>query len=145
MSIQIEYKGLWQKMPISKEECQIFIEEICTLHDIKNISLEIIICNDKESRLLNLEHLKANSPTNILSFPSQIFSLASLKGLTQFIENTFVGSLVLSIDTLEREAFLYYQDKSQYAKDLLLHGFAHLIGFDHGEEMDYFCGSIEKI
>ncbi len=139
MNIEIEFKGLWQKMPIQKEECQIFIEEICALYAIKNISLEIIVCNDKESRLLNYKHLKANSPTNILSFPSQIFSLASLQGLTQFLENTFLGSLVLSIDTLEREAFLYHQDKILYTKDLLIHGFAHLIGFDHGEEMDNFC------
>ncbi len=143
MAIKIEYKGLWGKMPIEKEKVQIFIEKICAFHSIKNISLEIIICDDKESRLLNLKHLKANSPTNVLSFPSQIFSLASLQGLNEFIEDTFLGSLAISIDTLEREAFLYHQDTIEYSQSLILHGFAHLIGYDHGEEMNEFCEAVE--
>ncbi len=132
MPIEIEFKGLWHKMPITKKQCQLFFEHICALHNIDDCALEILICDDKDSRKLNKEFLNSNSPTNVLSFLSESESDNEVE---------FLGSLALSVETLEREAFLYGQEKKSYAKQLLVHGFAHLLGYDHSEEMDLFCES----
>ena len=51
-------------------------------------------------------------------------------------EPGWLGDLVLSVDTLARETFLYNQDLHQYTIRLLAHGFLHLLGHDHGLEMD---------
>ena len=48
----------------------------------------------------------------------------------------WLGDLVLSVDTLAREAFLYNQDRREYTVRLLAHGLLHLMGHDHGPEMD---------
>lgn len=133
MAIEVKCRGLWHKMPFPEEECKEFISSICVFYAIEDISLEILICNDKESRHLNKQYLCANSPTNVLSFPSDEQ------------KSSFIGSLALSIDTFSREAFLYQQDKTFYAKQLLLHGFAHLLGYDHGAEMDDFCAVLDRL
>ncbi len=135
---KIEFKGLWQKMPITKEECQLFFDEVCTLNAIEDIFFEILICDDKESRKLNHEFLNSNSPTNVLSFVAEEASLMQNK--SDIVDTiNFIGSLALSFETLEREAFLYGQEEKDYAKQLLIHGFAHLLGYDHSDEMDIFC------
>ncbi len=160
MAIKIEFNGLWQEMPLSKEESLLFFEQVCLLHKIEDISFEILICDDKESRKLNKAYLNANSPTNVLSFPEGMqardlqnheinISVDEEKEIADSdeqidsnnAETNFIGSLALSVETLEREAFLYGQERKDYAKQLLIHGFAHLLGYDHSEEMDDFCDS----
>ncbi len=131
-NIHIEFRGLWHKMPIDKHECLIFFKKVCALQQLDNISFEILACDDKKSKELNALYLNMPSPTNILSFP--FFS-------EEKEDFSFIGSLALSLDTMQREAFLYQQDLDSYAKQLLIHGFAHLLGFDHGDDMDKFCHS----
>ncbi len=117
-------------MPIDKNECQKFFEKVCFYQKLDALSFEIIVCDDKKSKELNQDYLSMLSPTNVLSFPEESDDTDEIN---------FIGSLVLSIDTLTRESFLYHQEKSDYAKQLLIHGFAHLLGYDHSEEMDIFC------
>ncbi len=50
-------------------------------------------------------------------------------------DKTFIGELVLSIDTFERECVLYNQEKKEYIVRLLSHGYLHLLGYEHGESM----------
>ncbi len=47
-----------------------------------------------------------------------------------------LGSLAMAVETVQREAFLYGQELSAYTVFLLAHGFAHLLGYDHGPAMD---------
>lgn len=48
----------------------------------------------------------------------------------------FLGSIVLSVDTLAREAHLYGQDPQAHLARLLSHALLHLSGVPHGEEME---------
>ncbi len=142
MPIHIEFKGLWHKMPLTKKECQLFFEHICAVHNIDDCAVEILICDDKDSRKLNKEYLNSNSPTNVLSFQAENETENVTERESDDEIECFLGSLALSVETLEREAFLYGQEKKSYAKQLLVHGFAHLLGYDHSEEMELFCISV---
>ncbi len=135
-------------MPITKQECTAFFQKVCAFHALSNINFEIYICDDKESRILNNKHLQCNSPTNVLSFNEDSNIIDDFFNSSELDKNelqSFLGSLALSIDTCNREAFLYKQEKADYAKSLLLHGFAHLLGYDHGEEMDFFCNEVNHL
>jgi probable rRNA maturation factor len=44
--------------------------------------------------------------------------------------------MALSPDTLLRECLLYGQEVEEHCLRLLSHGMAHLLGHDHGPEMD---------
>lgn len=84
--------------------------------------LEVAIMDDAEIALLNEQYLGAPGPTNILAFPSG--------------GGEALGWLALSADTMRREARLYGQPLAPYTLRLLAHGFAHLLGHEHGAVMD---------
>ncbi len=164
MCVHIDFKGSWYAMPISKTECRQFIRQVANKCGLEDIILEIVVCGDRSSISLNENYLNAKSPTNILSFnaeqsrqlmqvtqtliPSSLMLSPLTSDASELSENclpkqknraVFIGSLVISSDTLQREAFLYGQDPLSYTKQLIIHGFAHLLGYDHGQEMDIFC------
>ena len=89
----------------------------------------LIVAGDGDIAAVNLRNLGCFGPTNILSFPGG---------------EAEMGTLFLSADTLERESLLYGQDVSVHARRLLAHGMGHILGFDHGPEMDEFCAYLEE-
>lgn len=102
-------------------------------------AVELVLVRDKDMALCNSVHMGLPGPTNILSFPAEPVEPA---------EHTDPGlpvmpaGLVLSVDTLLREAFLYKEDPRKHLLRLLAHGLGHAAGFDHGSEMDIFCTNI---
>lgn len=92
-------------------------------------AVELHIVRDSAIAAYNLRHLGCAGPTNILSFPT----------CDNNHESDDVATLILSIDTARREAFLYGQDRATYVLWLLAHGMGHLMGLDHSPEMDKLC------
>lgn len=78
--------------------------------------LEIYFVTDAKIASCNDSHMGRIGPTNILTFP--------------FSKN-LPGTLVLSLDTLQRECLLYGQNISRHLVFLLAHGLAHIRGDDH--------------
>ncbi len=79
-------------------------------------------------------------PTNVLSFPlEEELAEASAPDGPQTFQ---LGSLVLSVDAVRREAGLYGQDPREHCLRLLAHGLGHLAGYDHGPEMDTLCAAM---
>lgn len=89
----------------------------------------LIVAGDGDIAEVNLRNLGCSGPTNILSFPGG---------------EGEIGTLFLSVDTLERESVLYGQDAAEHARRLLAHGMGHILGFDHGPDMDEFCAYLEE-
>lgn len=79
--------------------------------------IELSLVSDGQIAAINERALGCKGPTNILSFPGG---------------SDFCGSLVLSLDTYDRECLLYGQDRTMYCIHLLAHGIAHLTELDHG-------------
>lgn len=103
---------------------------------LKNCILNLIVIKDNDMILYNHEQMNAYGPTNILSFPEEETKTFYGKQNT-YIEKqrSNLGTLILSSQTLMREAFLYGQKPQEHAIRLLCHGIAHLLGYDHSEEM----------
>lgn len=94
----------------------------------EELGVLLIVACDGDIASVNARNLGCTGPTNILSFPG---------------DDGEVGTLFLSADTLERESVLYGQDVAVHARRLLAHGMGHILGFDHGPEMDEFCAWLE--
>lgn len=95
-----------------------------------NALLELTLLSESEIAGLNEHYLHCTGPTNILAFPAgKNFSRTAPA-------QTSLGWLALSPFTLRREALLYRQNLALYTLRMLAHGFAHLLGYDHGELMD---------
>ena len=93
-------------------------------------AVQLIVAGDGDIAAVNLRNLGCSGPTNILSFPGE--------------DDGQLGTLFLSVDTLERESVLYGQNVLEHARRLLAHGMGHITGFDHSPEMDDFCAWLEE-
>lgn len=90
--------------------------------------LNLSFVRDVSMYAANKRHMNCASPTNILSFPLY----------TSPNEGILVppmGDMLVSVDTVRREAFIYGQEPTEYAISLLAHGMAHMAGLDHSEYM----------
>jgi probable rRNA maturation factor len=87
--------------------------------------ISILLTDDAHQRVLNREWRQVDKATNVLSFP-QIEPFSTLSGL--------VGDLSLARETLEREAAEMGISFADHYTHLVVHGFLHLLGYDHIED-----------
>ncbi|HXE03384.1 MAG TPA: rRNA maturation RNase YbeY [Methyloceanibacter sp.] len=87
--------------------------------------LSIVLTDDAEQQQLNREWRGIDKPTNVLSFP-QIAPFGPVTGI--------LGDIVLARETLEREAAELEKSFADHFTHLVVHGFLHILGYDHIEE-----------
>ena len=89
--------------------------------------LSIVLTDDAEQRGLNRDWRGVDTPTNVLSFP-QIEPFSPVIGI--------LGDITLARQTLEREAAELGKSFIDHFTHLVVHGFLHILGYDHIEEAD---------
>lgn len=112
--------------PLGRVELQRLLAGILDALGLAGASCGLRLTGDAGMSKANQAFRGLVGPTNVLSFPS-----GEAPG-----PGACLGDLVLSVDTLAREAFLYGQDPAEHTVRLLAHGVLHLAGLEHGEEMD---------
>lgn len=130
------------RLPLTPRELAPLLERIAQACSTTSDAFDLELADDTRLAALNREHMGCKGPTNILSFPADSSDSSSdvpedsLDALLPDEANAFLGDLVLSVETLEREAFLYGQDPLEHTVRLITHGLLHLMGMDHGPEME---------
>ena len=100
------------------------IHKILTLLERPIVNeLSIALVNDKEIQFLNKKFRDKNKATNVLSFPSN--------GPAPIL-----GEIILSYETLQKEAEELLIPFKHHLIHMLVHGFLHLQGFDHQTDED---------
>jgi probable rRNA maturation factor len=94
------------------------------------IFVSISFSNDKTIKSINSKTRGKNKPTNILSFQN----FDSVETLPVSNIPLPIGDLILSIETIEREALSEGKRLKHHVAHLLIHGFLHLFGYDHMDE-----------
>ena len=97
--------------------------------------LSITFTNPEEIRKLNKEFRNIDKSTDVLSFP--MFEKEELKKLDnsrQYPEP--LGDIVISIEQVEIQAEEYGHSFERELAYMIVHGFYHLMGYDHIEEND---------
>ncbi|MCG6167651.1 rRNA maturation RNase YbeY [Leptospira sp. FAT2] len=105
--------------------------------------LSLLLISDIDMREINLLRRGKDKTTDVLSFPLEFDSaplgavLAERKNSDPRIQPPIaLGEIVISVDTLRRQAAeIGHSEKDEFYR-LLVHGFLHLLGYDHerGEE-----------
>ena len=87
----------------------------------KKQEFSILLTNNKKMRKLNYEFRKKNKPTDVLSFPLSY--------------NKYIGDIAISYEIINKRSkltnFFLEFDK------MWLHGYFHLIGYDHKKLKDF--------
>ena len=86
------------------------------------------LADDAQVRALNARWRGLDKPTNVLSFPA-----ASPSGLAKA---QLLGDVVLAFETVAREAADDGKPLADHYRHLVVHGFLHLLGYDHEREAD---------
>ena len=110
-----------------KKVCQSFPKKYKFTN--KKISLSLLLSNNKCIKKLNKHFRNKNKATDILSFP--------LSEKKKILKQTYIGDIVISYDFIDKPKS---QDSKVFKQKLIkifIHGFLHLLGFDHVKNKDY--------
>jgi probable rRNA maturation factor len=95
----------------------------------KKVSLTILLSNNKKIKKLNKKFRNKNKSTDILSFPSE--KKLNIK------KSPYIGDIVVSYEFMNKPKTLSILEfKSKVAK-IFIHGFLHLLGYDHIKLKDF--------
>lgn len=101
---------------------------LTVLHHL-NISdrtdLSLVITDDVELQRLNLEFLRIDSPTDVLSFPSEEHDPDT--------GNRYLGDIIISYTTVINQANQGGHSPEAELELLIIHGLLHLLGYDHSD------------
>ena len=101
--------------------------------------LSIVFTNDAAMRKLNKAYRGKDSATNVLSFPQHEGVAPGARSGPQ-LAGPLLGDVILSAETVAREAVLASKPLEDHMVHLIIHGFLHLLGYDHETE-----GEAEKM
>lgn len=94
------------------------------LNEIANgKTVTIAFNNDSKMRQLNNKFRGKNATTDVLSFPCEADEFET--------DSNFLGDIVISLEQAKRQAIENNLAFEIEVKQLILHGFLHLLGFDH--------------
>jgi probable rRNA maturation factor len=116
----------WRAQPRAKATVIKSIAAAATMLKEKNVELSVLLTGDKAIRVLNRDWRGFDKPTNVLSFPA--LPQPKVKGA-----KPFAGDIVIAYETLAREAKAENRRFLDHLAHLSVHGFLHLMGYDHEE------------
>jgi probable rRNA maturation factor len=82
----------------------------------------VLLTGDAAIQALNRRWRGVDAPTNVLSFPA---------GRTLAGDAGFLGDIAVAYETTAREAQLNSEPVVDHLAHLTVHGFLHLLGYDH--------------
>ena len=95
----------------------------------KKISFTLLLSNNRSIKKLNKKFRNKNKPTDILSFP--------FERKIRIKKNSYLGDIVISynfMDMPKNQKIYFFKDK---VIKTFIHGFLHLLSFDHVKLRDY--------
>ena len=122
----------WSKR-IKKKE--LFFKKICDSFPKKykflnkKVHLNLLLSNNKKIKKLNKEFRKKNKPTDILSFP--------FNEKLKISKQIFIGDIIISYNFINKPESQKLKIFKIKLIKIFIHGFLHLLGFNHLKNKDY--------
>lgn len=127
-----EYKKLIEKVVDTcfKEENLIYT----------NLYLNVILTNPKNIRIANKEYRNIDKETDVLSFPmfqkQELEVLIERSKIEEQVVEDVLGDIIISIPRVEEQAKDYGHSFERELAYMVVHGFYHVMGYDHIKEED---------
>jgi probable rRNA maturation factor len=96
---------------------------------VNGAEVSLMLAGDSTARELNRRWRNQDRPTNVLSFPAH----AGAAGRTRLC---LLGDVVIAYETTRREAAAEQKPFEHHVAHLAVHGFLHLLGYDHAVAED---------
>ena len=122
----------WSKRLKKKE---LFFSRICRAFPKKykfldkKVSLTLLLSNNKNIKKLNKDFRNKNKSTDILSFPSNV--------KVKISKHTYIGDIIISYNFINKPKSQNLELFKKRLIKIFIHGFLHLLGFNHIKDKDY--------
>ena len=98
-----------------------------------HLYLSVILTTPNQIQEMNNTYRKINKATDVLSFP--MFEKDEIPNIISEIEEP-LGDIVISIEKVKEQAEEYGHSFERELAYMVVHGFYHLMGYDHIELLD---------
>ena len=122
----------WSKK-IKKKE--LFFKKICKAFpkkyqfSDKKVSLTLMLSNNKNIKRLNRNFRNKDKATDILSFP--------FENNSKITNGTYIGDIIISYNFIDQPKSQKLKTFKEKLIKIFIHGFLHLLGFDHSKDKDF--------
>ena len=135
---EIVYKEIKQE-PVYEEIVRNVFEKCFEEENIQNTKMYITVTftNPENIQKINKEYRNIDKPTDVLSFP--MFEKEEIQEKIKnndFLHEDILGDIIISIEKVQEQAREYGHSFERELSYMLVHGFYHLMGYDHIEEKD---------
>ena len=120
-------KRLKKKNLFFKKICSLFPKKYQFLN--KKVNFTLLLSNNKEIKKLNKKFRNKNKSTDVLSFP--------FNSLTEKSKITYIGDIIISYNFINKPKSQNLKSFKEKTIKIFIHGFLHLLGFDHVKDKDY--------
>ncbi len=124
--IEIDFSNRTRKFEIDRKKLFSLIRKIAELSGENEGVLSLSFVGEKKIREINKNFRHKDSPTNVISFP--FMDVVSGRKL--------LGDVVICPLVAKKQALEQGNDFNDYIAFLIIHGFLHLLGYDHIREED---------
>ena len=108
------------------------IREACKELDIQDdLELSVIFVDDKRIHEINREYRQIDRSTDVISFALEDSEQYYIEGMPREI-----GDIFISIDHAKMQAEEYGHSIERELAYMIVHGFYHLMGYDHMNDED---------
>jgi probable rRNA maturation factor len=119
---------LWSKYPDAEATIRKAVAQAAHVSTQMHGDVAVVLTDDAAMHALNKRWRGQDKPTNVLSFPTQ----ACARGE----EPAHLGDIVIAFETTAAEAEREAKPFAHHLAHLAVHGYLHLIGYDHETERD---------
>jgi len=122
----------WSKRLKNKD---LFFKKVCKAFPKKykfynkKVSFTLLLSNNKNIKKLNKVFRNKNKSTDILSFP--------INKKIKISKNTYLGDIIISYNYLDKPKSQDLKSFKEKVIKIFIHGFLHLMGFNHIKNKDY--------
>jgi probable rRNA maturation factor len=125
IEVLVESK-LWKEPGKAKSILRRAMRQAAATVPTKSGEVAIVLTDDSSIRLLNRQWRGIDKATNVLSFPTP----------DACGQHPLLGDIVLAHETIAREARDAAKPFAHHLAHLAVHGFLHLLGYDHQRQKD---------
>lgn len=115
--------------PFWVERLVAYCEKILEFLEHEDWEISIVLTTDSRIRELNREYRGLDSPTDVLSFCQN--EGESIGSDFHPSDRIYAGDIVISLETLEKNAEEFSVGIDEEFRRLLIHGILHLDGWEH--------------
>ena len=122
----------WSKKLKKKE---LFFKKVCSFFpkkyqfSNKKVNFTLLLSNNKGTKKLNKDFRNKNKSTDVLSFP--------FNKKAKISKITYVGDIIISYNFMDKPKSQSIKNFKEKVVKTFIHGFLHLLGFDHVKNKDY--------